>query len=205
MIAKLTGTVDSSGQSWLVLDVGGVGYLVHCSTRTVAQVEGQYAQGQHTPVSLLIHTLVREYNHQLYGFLDPLERVWFRLLLNVQGVGGRVALALLSAFMANELGQIIGQRDHAALRRGEGVGPKLAARIIAELEDKARPLTTEMPTAGPRQDLEDAILALARMGYRTTEAKRALQKVRQQYGEGQSISDLVRQALQELYPSEDSW
>lgn len=199
MIAKLTGTIDSSGQNWLVLDVAGVGYLVHCSSRTLAQLEGQDGA-----ISLLIHTLSREHQSRLYGFYDPVERMWFRLLLTVQGVGGKVALALLGALSSSELADAIEGQDRAALCRSGGVGPKLAGRILSELSDKARPFfKTAMPTAGPRQDFEDAAAAMVRMGYRTVEVRRALAAVRRKLGDGLTLSELVRQCLQELCPHEE--
>lgn len=199
MIAKLTGTVDSSGQNWLVLEVGGVGYLVHCSSRTLAQLDG--CSG---PVSLLIHTLTREHQSRLYGFCEPMERVWFRLLLTVQGVGGKVALAVLSALSLSELAGAIEMRDASALLRGGGVGPRLAGRILSELGDKARPFfESAESTDGLRQDFEGAIAALVRMGYRANEARRAVTTVRRKLGNDLPLSELMRQCLQELYPHEE--
>ncbi len=131
MIAKLTGLIDSTDGEGAVLDVGGVGYLVFCSARTLARLP---ARGM--PASLLIETHVREDHIHLYGFADAGERDWFRLLTTVQGVGARLALAVLSVLGPDDLARAIAAADRASLARAPGVGPKLAGRIAAELKDK---------------------------------------------------------------------
>ncbi|MEX0814595.1 MAG: Holliday junction branch migration protein RuvA, partial [Dongiaceae bacterium] len=136
MIAKLTGILESAGSDWAVVDVAGVGYLVHCSARTLARL-----QGVGGAVSLLIETHVRQDHIHLYGFLDAAERDWFRLLTTVQGVGSRVALAVQSVLPPDELVQAILVQDRAGLTRANGVGPKLAGRIVAELQDKVAGLS----------------------------------------------------------------
>src|SRR6266852_2763458 len=128
MIAKLRGTIDALGEDSAVIDVNGVGYLVSCPSRTL----GALRVGQ--DAVLAIETQVREDRIQLFGFSDPAERDWFRLLQTVQGVGGRVALAILSALAPDKLVQVIAAGDRAALTRADGVGPKLATRVLAELK-----------------------------------------------------------------------
>ena len=130
-IAKLAGVVDQIGPEGAVIDVGGVGYLAFCSTRTISQLP---AVG--STASLLIETHVREDHIHLYGFVDAAERNWFRRLTTVQGVGARLALAILSAMAPEELGLAILAQDKAALTRADGVGARLAARIVNELRDK---------------------------------------------------------------------
>ncbi|MGA8382806.1 MAG: Holliday junction branch migration protein RuvA, partial [Stellaceae bacterium] len=130
MIAKLAGIVDQIGEDGAVVDVGGVGYLAFCSTRTIGRLPRAGA-----PVRLLIETHVREDHIHLYGFIDAAERDWFRLLTTVQGVGARLALAVLSAVTPEELSLAIFAQDRTVPARAEGVGPRLAARIVNELKD----------------------------------------------------------------------
>ena len=132
MIAKLSGRLDSSGDGWAVIDVGGVGYLVFCAGRTLAAMPGDGGA-----VSLEIETVVREDQFNLYGFLDGREREWFRLLRTVQSVGAKMALAILGLLSPDELALAIAARDKATLTRVSGVGPKLAERMLTELKDKA--------------------------------------------------------------------
>jgi Holliday junction DNA helicase RuvA len=132
VIAKLSGLVDSLGEGHAVIDVSGVGYLAFCSAHTLGRLPGA---GE--PVTLFIETHVREDHIHLYGFADPVERDWFRLLTTVQGVGSRLALAILSVLGADQLVVAIAGQDKAMIARAEGVGGKLAGRIIAELKDKA--------------------------------------------------------------------
>src|SRR5499427_6189036 len=134
MIAKLAGLVDQVASDSAVIDVGGVGYLAFCSTRTIGNLPPAGA-----PVTLLIETHVREDHIHLYGFVDAVERDWFRRLTTVQGVGARLALAILSAVAPEDLALALLAQDKAALTRAEGVGPKLAARIVNELRDKIVP------------------------------------------------------------------
>src|SRR5262247_367113 len=132
MIGKLKGIIDSYGDDSVILDVGGVGYLVHCSARTLQELPGT---GQ--PATLAIETHVREDQIRLFGFLSDVEREWFRLLQTVQGVGTRVALSVLSTLKPADLATAVAMRDKAAVARTPGVGPKVAERIVTELKDKA--------------------------------------------------------------------
>src|ERR671925_2173241 len=132
IIGKLKGIIDSYGEDFIVLDVNGVGYLVQCSARTLQELPGV---GQ--PVALSIETYVREDQIRLFGFRTDIEREWFRLLQTVQGVGAKVALAVLSTLPPAELANAIALRDKAAVSRTPGVGPKVAERIVSELKDKA--------------------------------------------------------------------
>src|SRR5438067_10015118 len=131
MIAKLAGVVEQIEPDAAVIDVNGVGYLAFCSTRTIGRLPPPGA-----PARLLIETHVREDHIHLYGFIDAPERDWFRLLTTVQGVGARLALSILSAVAPETLGLAILAQDKPALARAEGVGPRLAARIVNELRDK---------------------------------------------------------------------
>jgi Holliday junction DNA helicase RuvA len=201
MIAKLRGIVDSSGDDWVVIDVNGVGYLVSCSTRTLGRLSSSET------VSLVIDTHVREDAIQLFGFLDNGEREWFRLLLTVQGVGSKVALAILSVLSPEQLSRTIAAQDKAGLVRANGVGPKLAARILAELKDKAAFVTTitgatpataaaiSLPAGGP---MEDAISALVNLGYKRLEAHGAVAQAMQVLGDAASVPALIRAGLKEL-------
>jgi Holliday junction DNA helicase RuvA len=200
MIAKLAGVVDQIGPEGAVIDVGGVGYLAFCSTRTTSRLP---AAG--SPTSLLIETHVREDYIHLYGFIDAAERDWFRRLTTVQGVGARLALAILSAVAPEQLGLAILAQDKAALTRADGVGARLAARIVNELRDKVgatvaatTPVTT-MPAAdadaGPTAD---AVSALVNLGYRRTEAYGAVATAARRLGSSADAGALIRAGLQEL-------
>ena len=200
MIAKLAGVVDQIGPEGAVIDVGGVGYLAFCSTRTTNRLP---AAG--SPASLLIETHVREDYIHLYGFIDAAERDWFRRLTTVQGVGARLALAILSAVAPEQLGLAILAQDKAALTRADGVGARLAARIVNELRDKVgatvaatTPVTT-MPAAdadaGPTAD---AVSALVNLGYRRTEAYGAVATAARRLGSSADAGALIRAGLQEL-------
>ena len=207
MIAKLKGIVDSTGEDWVILDVGGVGYLVFCSTRTLGRLP---SSGE--AMALLIETHVREDQIALYGFADQSERDWFRLLTTVQGVGTKVALALLSALTADQLVQAIGAQDKTMLTRAKGVGPKLAARILNELKDKAgRIAMKEMLVVGTKaapavsaaadgQDavVSDAISALVNLGYGRAEAYGAVAQALQAFDATPPVSALIRAGLKEL-------
>ena len=132
MIAKLTGRVDSSGDGWAVVDVGGVGYLVFCSGRTLARLEPGAA------TSLQVETHVREDAIHLYGFLEAAERQWFRMLNAVQGVGAKVALAILTVLAPHDLALAVAAGDKAAIARSPGVGPRLAETVVAVIDDPKR-------------------------------------------------------------------
>jgi len=201
MIAKLAGIVDQVGPDAVVIDVGGVGYLAFCSTRTISRLP---AAG--SPASLLIETHVREDHIHLYGFIDAAERDWFRQLTTVQGVGARLALAILSAVPPEQLGLTILAQDKAILSRADGVGPKLAARIVNELRDKVGGVATvAMPavpiTLAPDANggpAADAISALVNLGYRRADAFGAVATAAQRLGTGADAAALIRAGLQEL-------
>lgn len=203
MIGKLRGTIDSYGEDFVVLDVHGVGYLVHCSTRTLQQLApaGEAA-------SLSIETHVREDMIRLYGFRSDTEREWFRLLQSVQGVGAKVALAILSVLDPGALGSAIAAGDKASVARSPGVGPKLAARIVAELKDKAPafsgvdpaliPLSGEVDRDAAPKPVTDAISALVNLGYAQVQASAAVTAALKVAPEGAEAPALIRFALREL-------
>ena len=202
MIAVLTGRLDSSGEDWAVVDVGGVGYLVFCSASTL---EGLAPVGD--TVRLQIETHVREDHINLYGFADPTEREWFRLLTTVQGVGARVALAILTVLSPTDLTQAIAAADKPAVSRANGVGAKLAARIVAELKDKvgALPILIDGKssdrTNGARPSVsinEDAVSALTNLGYGRTDAFGAVARAGGKLGEDPPLDELILAGLQEL-------
>lgn len=199
MIARLRGHVAAIGEDSAVVDVGGVGYLVTCAASTLQRLPGQGESVElHTELAL------REDGMTLYGFLDPADRVWFRLLQTVQGVGARVALALLGVLRPGELASAIAIGDKAALTRASGVGSRLAARIVAELKDRVATLptgpaaTAVLPAApalgGPT---EDALSVLVNLGYGRSEAYAAIARVQAQEGEV-DVDRLIRESLQAL-------
>ena len=200
MIAKLAGVIDQIGTEAAVIDVGGVGYLAFCSTRTISRLPVVGA-----PASLLIETHVREDHIHLYGFLDAAERDWFRRLTTVQGVGARLALAILSAMAPEQLGLAVFSQDKAALMRADGVGARLAARIVNELHDKvgggaAAEATVPAATA-PNADAgpaADAVSALVNLGYRRSEAFGAVAVASRRLGSSADTAALIRAGLQEL-------
>ena len=193
MIAKLRGLLDSSGADHAVIDVGGVGYLVSASTRTLAQLG---AIGDE--VELHTEMLVAEDSMRLVGFTTAAERDWFRLLVSVQGVGNRVALAILSALSGDELHRAIASGDGRMISRAQGVGPKLGQRIVHELKDKAGGVAlgpaggTAIPTGG---NAADAVSALLNLGFRPAEASAAVAKAESELGPDASLDALVRAAL----------
>ena len=198
MIAKLSGALDSTGDGWAVVDVGGVGYQVFCSARTLARLP---ALGH--GVSLAVETHVREDHIHLYGFEDAAERAWFRLLLTVQGVGARVALAILSVLGPAELARAIAAQDRAQLSRAEGVGAKLAGRIASELKEKpdVPGLAPAAGGAGAVTDggpAEDAVSALVNLGYGRSEAFGAVSQGLRALGGEATLEALVRAGLKEL-------
>jgi holliday junction DNA helicase RuvA len=200
MIAKLTGILDHIGPEGAVIDVGGVGYLCFCSSRTLGRLPPSGG-----PARLLVETHVREDHIHLYGFIDAAERDWFRLLTTVQGVGARLALAILSVVAPDDLTLTIVSQDQAMLSRADGVGPKLAARIVNELKDKVGGLAlaatnTAAPApagvdAGPTGD---AVSALVNLGYRRAEAFGAVAAASRRLGDGAQVDALIRAGLQEL-------
>ena len=201
MIARLAGIVDSVGEDNTVIDVGGVGYLAFCSTRTIGRLPPAG-----TPARLLIETHVREDHIHLYGFVDAAERDWFRLLTTVQGVGARLALSILSAVPAEELGLAIFAQDRAVLARADGVGPRLAARIVNELKDKvnglapAPSLSTPSVSAADTGPAADAVSALVNLQWGRAEAFAAVATAMNRLGSGAKVDALIRAALQERAP-----
>ena len=202
MIAKLKGLVDSVDTDSAVIDVGGVGYLVSASARTLRDL----AVGG--PATMLVETIVREDAIALYGFLETRERDWFRILTTVQGVGARVALSILSTLSPDEIARAIAAQDRATLSRPAGVGPKLAARLATELKDKAAalgvapaPVTDGRPGAPvstPGSINEDAVSALVNLGYKRVEAFGAVARVTQRLGAEARLDAVIRAGLQEL-------
>ena len=201
MIAKLSGILDSIGEDWAVIDVGGVGYLIFCSARTLAHLPGR---GE--AVSVSVETHVREDHIHLYGFFEPAERDWFRLLTTVQGVGARVGLAILSVLGPRELADAILSQDKAMVTRANGVGPKLAQRIVSELKDKVGTIAAFAPVAvaaaaaeGPgRAAVDDAVSALVNLGYRRGDAFGAVTGAMRTLGEEAPVEALIRAGLKEL-------
>jgi Holliday junction DNA helicase RuvA len=203
MIGKLRGVVDSTGEDSVIVDVGGVGYVVHCSVRTL---QGLPAAGE--PVSLSIETHVREDQIRLFGFASDAEREWFRLLQTVQGVGAKVALSILGTLKPADLATAVAMRDKAAITRSPGVGPKVAERIVTELKDKAPAFAAIDPAvirlsadAADRrapQPISDAISALVNLGYGQPQATAAIAAAVREAGEGAEAARLIRLGLKEL-------
>jgi Holliday junction DNA helicase RuvA len=197
MIAKLRGILDSTGEDWAILDVGGVGYLVYCSARTLARLPEPGSA-----VALEIETHVREDHIHLYGFAGPSERAWFRLLTTVQGVGARVAMAVQGVLGPDELAQAVAMGDRAGLTRAPGVGPKLAQRIIAELKDKVDAIAVQpipVRLAAMNGDhASDAVSALVNLGYRRPEAVGAVSAAVRSLGAEAAVEALIKAGLKEL-------
>ena len=202
MIAKLKGTVDAIDTDSAVIDVGGVGYLVSASARTLRDL----AVGG--PATMLVETIVREDAIALYGFLETTERDWFRILTTVQGVGARVALSILSTLSPDEIARAIAAQDRATLSRPAGVGPKLAARLATELKDKAvafgiapapaTPANANAPAGTAGSLNEDAVSVLVNLGYKRVEAFGAVARVTQRLGGEARLDAVIRAGLQEL-------
>ncbi|MEH2504246.1 Holliday junction DNA helicase RuvA [Bradyrhizobium sp. AZCC 1578] len=204
MIGKLKGLIDSYGEDYVILDVGGVGYQVHCSSRTLQALP---SPGEAAVLS--IETYVREDQIKLFGFRTDTEREWFRLLQTVQGVGAKVALAVLSTLPPAELANAIALRDKAAVSRTPpGVGPKVAERIVSELKDKAPAFANVDPAVvhlagaidshrAPRP-VTDAISALVNLGYGQPQAAAAIAAASRSAGENAETAQLIRLGLKEL-------
>ncbi|HEV2865669.1 MAG TPA: Holliday junction branch migration protein RuvA [Allosphingosinicella sp.] len=193
MIAKLRGLLDGFGADFAVIDVAGIGYLVSASTRTLSQLG---AVGE----EVVLHTemLVAEDSIRLVGFSTAAERDWFRLLISVQGVGARVALAILSALSVDDVHQAVAGGDSRMISRAQGVGPKLAQRIVNELKDKAGGVALGTAGAAPApagSHAQDAVSALLNLGFRPAEASAAVAKAEAELGPDTSLDALVRGAL----------
>jgi len=203
MIGKLKGVIDSYGEDFVILDVGGVGYLVHCSTRTLQELPGT---GE--PASLSIETHVREDQIRLFGFRTDVEREWFRLLQTVQGVGAKVALSVLGTLKPADLASAILMRDKAMVARAPGVGPKVAERIVTELKDKAPAygdvdpavirLTGALDDKQAPRPVADAVSALVNLGYGQPQAAAAIAAAAREMGEDVDVAKLIRLGLKEL-------
>jgi holliday junction DNA helicase RuvA len=197
MIAKLTGTLDSTGAGSAVIDVNGVGYLVEASARTLSAIGGVGER-----VTLHTEMLVGEDFLRLMGFASAEERDWFRLLTGVQGVGGKVALAILSVLEPADVQRAIASGDHAMIARANGVGPKLAQRICNELKDKAGMVATSALGIGAVASgqaaggtVADALAALSSLGFKPGEASAAVGAADAELGPDATLDALVRLAL----------
>ena len=208
MIGKLKGIVESVGDDWVIIDVGGVGYEVTCSGRTLGNLPAIGSE-----VSLSIETYVREDQIRLFGFGHANDRTWFRLLQSVQGVGAKVALAILSTLTPSDIANAIALQDKAIVAQAQGVGPKVAQRIVTELKDKAPALLAQTGggtvdaavvldgDAGTSRAVMDAVSALSNLGYAPAQASGAVASVMRDKGDGAaelSAQDLIRLGLKEL-------
>jgi Holliday junction DNA helicase RuvA len=203
MIAKLRGIIDSYGEDFVIVDVNGVGYLVHCSARTLQALP---AQGE--AVTLSIETHVREDQIRLFGFQSDVEREWFRLLQTVQGVGTRVALSVLGTLKPSDLATAVAMRDKAMVARSPGVGAKVAERIVTELKDKAPAFANVDPAVirlsgaveekRAPQPVADAVSALVNLGYGQPQAAAAIAAATRNAGENADAARLIRLGLKEL-------
>jgi Holliday junction DNA helicase RuvA len=203
MIGKLKGVIDSYGEDFIVLDVHGVGYLVHCSARTLQSLP---APGEAATIS--IETWVREDQIRLYGFATDLERQWFRILTGVQGVGAKVALAVLGTLKVADLANAIALGDKAQIARTPGVGPKLAQRLIIELKDKAPAFANVDPSVVRLQGdlaerraplpVSEAVSALVNLGYGEIQASAAIAAAMRSAGDKATTESLIRFGLKEL-------
>jgi Holliday junction DNA helicase RuvA len=200
LIASLSGIVEQIGAESVVVDVGGVGYLVFAASRTLARLP---ARGE--PIRLLIETHVREDHIHLYGFADEAERGWFRLLTTVQGVGAKTALAVLSALAPDALTNAVIAQDKVALTHAAGVGRKLAQRIVMELRDKlgavalGAPAHEDAASAG-NVVAGDAVSALVNLGYPRTDAFAAVSAAARALGAEARFDALLKASLKELAP-----
>ena len=207
MIAKLKGIVDSIFEDNCIIDVHGVGYLVSASSKTLARLN------KGTEVSLLVETVVREDSISLYGFYDAWEKEWFNTLTKVQGVGAKVCLSILSALTPSQLAQAVSAQDKGSFLRANGVGPKLAARLVTELKDKivtvpvgdvsiedissTETVVSSAPVIVDNNAMEDVISALVNLGYQRLEAYKTVAKIYEE-NKDKSISELIRLSLKEF-------
>jgi holliday junction DNA helicase RuvA len=203
LIGKLKGTVDEVDEDNVVVDVHGVGYVAYCGARTLANL----SQGE--AAELFIETYVREDMIRLYGFATRPERDWFRLLQSVQGVGAKVALAVVGTLSSGDLANAVALQDKAMVARAPGVGPKVAARIVAELKDRAPAFsgTSSADSFGLKRDLgegvapapvADAVSALVNLGYARDQAAGAIAGALKEAGEGAPSTTLIRLGLKAL-------
>ncbi len=197
MIGKLTGIVDVVGEDHVLIDVAGVGYLVHCPSSTLSKLTA----GAHA--ALMIETRLTDETIRLYGFFTAEEREWFRLLQTVQNVGARVALNVLSALSPRDLERALALGDKGMIGRAQGVGPKLALRIVIELKDKApsmmlRGHAGEALATAPRGPEADAVAALIKLGYSQSTAAEAVARAARDLGDGAALDALIRECLRAM-------
>ena len=203
MIGKLKGILDSIGDETIIIDVGGVGYEVHCSARTLGSLPSI-----NEPCTMMIETHVRETEIKLFGFANEMERDWFKLLQSVQGVGAKVALAIQSTLSASEIASAIALQDKAMVARAPGVGPKVAQRIVLELKNKVPVYSAESAAEmGLAHDIgdgvasnavQDAVSALGNLGYSSQQAAGAVSSALAKAGEDADSATLIRMGLKEL-------
>lgn len=202
MISKLKGRIDTYGPDWVIIDVNGVGYHCFCSTKTLSALPPAGEFGELHTEMLVSQDMIR-----LVGFATQGEREWFKLLQTVQGVGTKVALALLSTLSTSDLSQAIALQDKAMVARAPGVGPKVAQRIVSELKDKAPAFAPADPAlaklqaeiGGPKPTAaSDAVSALVNLGYGQSQAGAAVSAAMRKAGEGAATEQLIRLALKEL-------
>ncbi|MCV3766134.1 MULTISPECIES: Holliday junction branch migration protein RuvA [unclassified Rhizobium] len=203
MIGKLKGVIEEIGEDYVLVDVHGVCYVAHCSARTLSRI-GSVGEA----VVLFIETYVREDQLKLFGFMSGLEREWFRMLQIVQGVGSKVALAVLSTLTPSELANAIALQDKTTISRAPGVGPKVAVRILTELKSKAPAFSGDAgQSIGLKQELgegvapapvADAVSALTNLGYSRDQAASAVAAALKNGGEGADSAKLIRLGLKEL-------
>jgi Holliday junction DNA helicase RuvA len=201
MIGKLKGRIDSMGEDSVIIDVGGVGYHVFCAGRTLAGLPGKGEAAE-----LIIHTHVREDHIHLFGFPDTNERDWFLMLMTVQGVGVKMAMAILSVFAPAQLAHAIAAKDTKALTRVSGVGNKLAERLTTELKSKVTKLPVGAVNIGsgkssplpPVSVSEDAVSALVNLGYSRGEAYTAVTMAADRLGEAPKVDSLIKESLRKL-------
>ena len=200
MISQLKGKIISSDEKSLIVDVNGVGYQVFCSLQTLLELKNS-----NETVTILTEFIVREDSQSLFGFSDPLEKKWFNLLISVQGVGAKAAIAILSSITIDELGYAISNSEKSTVTKAEGVGPKIAGRIINELKDKIPesqldPLFSNYvdPNNKEKELVEDAVSALSNLGYNKTNIKNIVAKVYEDAEENINLSELISKSLKKL-------
>ncbi|MFS8044473.1 Holliday junction branch migration protein RuvA [Rhizobium sp. BR 314] len=202
MIGKLKGTIEEIGEDYVLVDVHGVCYVAYCSARTLSKL-GSVGEA----CILFIETYVREDQIRLFGFMTALEREWFNIVQTVQGVGAKVALALLSTLTPAELANAIALQDRAAVSRAPGVGPKVAMRIVTELKNKAPAFAGDAANIVLKQELGegvaaapvvDAVSALTNLGYSRDQAANAVAAALKTAGDGADSAKLIRLGLKEL-------
>ena len=200
MISQLTGKIISSDEKSLIVDVNGVGYQIFCSLQTLLELKNS-----NETITILTEFIVREDSQSLFGFSDALEKKWFNLLISVQGVGAKAAIAILSSITIDELGYAISNSEKSTVTKAEGVGPKIAGRIINELKDKIPesqldPLFSNYvdPNNKEKELVEDAVSALSNLGYNKTNIKNIVVKVYEDAEENINLSELISKSLKKL-------